>query len=111
MSIDEHMTSTGSDTGRSMTGDVSFEAAVVVTGSVRVSVVAGSADDAHAAAREQVSATIKPTWDLLTLSLARALRDELEATVRTLDVARQLEDGELELLVSLRPQEDTDGRA
>lgn len=105
MNTIEPTTPTGSDTTSVLVGDVDFEAAVVVTGTVRVAVVAGSEAEAHESARAHVKGAIGPAWELLTLSIARALRDELEGTVRSMRIARQLEDEEMELLVVVEPQE------
>jgi hypothetical protein len=101
----EHTTPTGADTTRTLVGDVAFEAAFIATGTVRVAVVAGSEAEAHASARAQVRGVVGPAWELLTLSLARALRDELEGAVRSMRIARQLEDEEMELLVIVEPRE------
>lgn len=107
MNTDAHTTHGGDDTTptRMMTGDVSFEAAIVVSGTVRVSVIAGDEEQAAAVARQQVRGVIAPSWDILSMSFARALHDELGEHVRSLHVMRQLEDDELELLVRITPDE------
>jgi len=95
--------STGNATAP-LEGTVAFEACVVVSGKVHVT-VERSALDVDTVARERALMAIRSTWDEATIAFARALRSELRGRRVDFTVVAKLAGGEP---IHLLTHEDSD---
>ena len=84
-------------TKRTATGEVTVEAAIVVSATYRAPVVAGP--NAQQCASDAALGSFESSWGLLPESFARALRGELDGSTHALTIMSQVAGREPVLLI------------